>query len=179
MGNPSFLSYSELNVKDWNKFYYHLAVNAKEVPSFISAEIKDFDKEKAAKLVALKLAGNEESKVPQYYINTIKHIQEGKNYNAEGDIFLDLDEWKIQQYWYDEFCQFLWLLQTAGLRGHIEMTYECMQNFNIYFNEDDVEVEIFKEQQQDEEGNILNEKEATEVYETYPLSSLSRTPRQL
>lgn len=179
MGNPSYLYYSNLKVKDWNKFYYHLAINLEKVPGFVTNKIHAFSKEQTAELVALKIAGNDKPNLISNYQHAIGDIETGGNYNAEGNIFIDINKWKVQQYWYDDFCQFLWLLQTAGVRGHMEMCYQSYQNFNIYFKDEDVTVEIFEEEQYDEEGNLTNEKECEENYDTYSLSSLARCARRL
>jgi len=57
-------------------------------------------------------------------------------------IFLDIDEWKIQGYWYKELCNMFEIFQSLGLRGTLELEEEEGQLYFIRFEDTGVTVKI-------------------------------------
>jgi len=58
-------------------------------------------------------------------------------------LYIDIDSWKIQGYWYKDFNIMIELFWELGLRGYIDMTEETDQDFIIKFKKKGVEVEVF------------------------------------
>ena len=93
----------------------------------------------------MSVGGRIKFSMPQMYIN-------------EDGLLIDLDDWKIHGYWYDDLCNMLTLFHELGLRGHIHMTEECDQDFDIRLNDDGVEVEIWEAgEDQDSTIHIIKE----------------------
>jgi hypothetical protein len=55
----------------------------------------------------------------------------------------DLNGRKIQGYWYDPTCEYLYYLWYCGVRGYVMMNEEQNQDFEIRFEEDNIYVDFY------------------------------------
>jgi hypothetical protein len=107
-----------------------------------------------------------------YQLSDYTKFSEGDSLKITDEIYLDFDHWKIQGYWYTPFCAYLYYLWDAGLRGYIKLCYEGFQDYTIKFEEEGVNVDIYEEQEWDEEKEIYFPDEP-QLEETFELRDLS------
>jgi hypothetical protein len=181
MGNYSYMDHSDLSYRtSEKKFKENLLVfvlsctrttteeNNQELISYLSSSFNEQELENInQKAVAYNVCGYE--KVYPYLWNAIvfrdfKNTE--KNYYFDGELYLNIDGWKIQGYWYDTFCLFLHYLRLCGLKGRIEMNEEHDQDFYINFNDDSIMVEVCEAAEWDEVTETYI-KESNEIEETF------------
>lgn len=132
MGNYSYIN-EQIYTMDVNKFMKKVAPYYSEVLERIPEQYRQLNKLDTA------LASMSDSKCGFLPELSIVH----------DELHLDMDGWKIQGYWYDDYCKMLELFHSLGLRGHIDMTEETEQDFVITFTDKQVEVEIWGPADQD------------------------------
>lgn len=112
-----------------------------ERSSVSSAELETVDDKKfLASFMAEKLSARKEL---LYHFESIKFVEKNEcQYQTEGEIWVDWDDWKIQGYWYKEFCEFLNILQKCGLRGQVDLQYSDGTPYTIRFETDGVFADI-------------------------------------
>ena len=144
MGNRSSINYySWSNI---GKFLYNIApyydttYDTENMLNAMPNGYKELNKEQKITSALLSVGGRPSFSMAQMFI-------------TEDGLLIDLEDWKIQGYWYEDFCNMLILFHDMGLRGHIHMTEETDQDFDIRLNDDGVEVEIWEpgEEEYDEE----------------------------
>ena len=115
------------------------------------------DKEKfIEELVAKKVSGG---KYKDYW-DAVKLGEEmDTDYGEEGDLCLDINDWKIQGYWYESFCKWLCQLQEMGVRGEINLDCEGTQEYKIIFTFDGVFTRIGPQLEFDEKTDEYQEPE--------------------
>ncbi len=100
------------------------------------------------------------------------------DYNDEHhQIYFDINEHKIQGYWYDEFCLFLYILWDCGVRGYIKMNEEQNQDFEIRFENDNIYVDFYPTYgyyETDEEYEEALEKQPNDIVEIIRLDEITK-----
>lgn len=192
MGMRSSLYKCEISVQDWDRFFsvINLFYDINKFPegikkyipekSIYDKKIEEIKKQIEVQLVTRQVCCSERMYrennfiLNKYLFENIKPIDDDENYyDNEGPIWFDWDNWKIQGYWYDDFCDFLDLLWFAGVRGEVHLDFETGQSYIIYFNEDKVIAEIFGDPEYNEEGDIINEDKLDNSVE-FDLSQLNQ-----
>jgi len=107
---------------------------------YIDLEIEDVDKF-ISNLMAEKVGCKPDDR---YYFDSIKlSSKETCHYeNNNSEVWIDWDDWKIQGYWYEPFCNFLTILHKCGMRGEICLTFCDGSPYYIYFGDKGVTAEI-------------------------------------
>ena len=134
MGNYSYISDYEFtnNVEEFLKNIAPIYWINDKLDKFPSDVALPKDEE----LVLYKIGNTSDSEL---------HLPEIKRDYHTGPIYIDIDGWKVQGYWYEGFCKMLMKFQEAGLRGYLAMDEETDQHFVINFNDDGVTVDIHEE----------------------------------
>lgn len=102
----------------------------------------------------------------------VNGLQESVKFEYD-EIILDWDDWKIQGYWYDDFCELCFYLWHSGLRGEINLSYQGYQDYIIRFEEDTIYVDFYEEQDYDEKTETYSPEEP-KLEETFKLTTLYR-----
>ena len=120
--------------------------------SVLGSDLRVINKEKfIAKLVAKKAIDR------NYYWDAVII---GDENTIDLEVSLDIDDWKIQGYWYEGLCEWLIEQKEMGLRGHIDLDYESQQGYRISFKDSGVVVSIGPELIFDDETEEYLENDA-------------------
>ena len=130
MGNYSYLN--EERWTNYDEFLKNIApyYNTPEYIESLPEKYRELSKEQKV-IASLVLISNEKFAKPRLHLK-------------EDRLHLCIDGWKIQGYWYEDFCLMLEKFHELGLRGFIDMTEEQDQDFIIELNDKGIEVEVFE-----------------------------------